>query len=98
MLSLAATSSTYVSSGEAAIEQRPPGSAAAPPVQFVPPSVERKWPSSPQTSTVPPDWTTTSQTLPAFPAPAGVVNRFGSTYAQVTPESVLIATPQFVPT
>jgi hypothetical protein len=83
---------TYDSSGDAVIEQRPPGIVAEPPVQLAPPSTVRRWPSSPQTSTMPPAWTLTSQTFEA--ADAGV----GSTNVQVAPESVEIATPQFVPT
>src|SRR6185503_17772440 len=90
---------TFDSSGDAAIEHGPPGrpaevSAAA--VQFAPPSVERNTPSSPQTSTMPwpvgpPPCTTTSQMSPA------VSPGVGSTNVHVTPESVLTATPQFVP-
>src|ERR671923_2384666 len=78
------------------MEQIPPG-IPPPPVQFAPPSVERRCPSSPQMSTIPwpvgpPGCTTTSHTSPA--AVAGV----GSTKVHVAPELVLIATPQFVPT
>ena len=82
---------TYDSSGDAAIEQRPPG-IAPPAVQLTPPSVERKCPSSPQTSTIPPVCATTSHTSVA--AVAGV----GSTNVQVAPPSVVRATPQLVPT
>jgi len=48
--------STFGSSGDAAIEHGPPGVPPAPtgpPTQVRPPSVERKCPSSPQTSTIP---------------------------------------------
>src|SRR5207245_2108904 len=52
------TKMTFGSSGETAIEHGPPGLPAvptAPPiVQDRPPSIDRKWPSSPQTSTIPP--------------------------------------------
>src|SRR6185503_1041740 len=90
---------TFFSSGETAIEHGPSGrppAPIAPPVQVAPPSVERKWPSSPQTSTIDeadvvPSCTTTSQT-----SLAGVPG-VGSTKRHVRPESLEIATPQFVP-
>ena len=82
---------TYDSSGDTAIEQRPPG-IAPPAVQLTPLSVERKCPSSPQTSTIPPVCATTSHTSVA--AVPGV----GSTNVQVAPPSVVRATPQLVPT
>jgi len=93
LLSEATTKSTYDSSGETAIEQRPSGMPAPESgVQVVPLSVDRRWPSSPQASIVPPLCATTSQTSVA------VVPGVGSMYVHVAPESVLLATPQFVPT
>src|SRR3954452_16224902 len=93
LVSAATTKRTYDSSGEAAIEHWPSGMPApASTVHVVPLSVERRWPSSPQASTVPPLWATTSQT--SLAEVAGV----GSTNVHVAPESVLLATPQSVPT
>ena len=93
MLSEATTKRTYDSSGETEIEQRPSGMPAPESgVQVVPLSVERRWPSSPQASIVPPLCAMTSQTSLA------VVPGVGSTNVQVAPESVLLAIPQFVPT
>src|SRR4029077_5139668 len=89
--------STFGSSGETAIEQGPSGVPPAPigpPVHVVPPSIERKCPSSPQTSTIPGAPACTTMPQMSLAGVSGV----GSTHRQVTPESLLIATPQSVPT
>src|SRR6185295_12964418 len=63
-----------------------------PAVQVTPPLIERRWPSSPQTSTSPFPCATTSQTFVAS------VSGVGSTNVQVAPPLVLRASPHDVPT